>query len=128
MDPATLTALDAMLVGDALGDLPADVQATVLALTVGTGLWAAARPRPAAVVAFVACSLLWSRANHAFEGRVLWTFSHGHGLTVADLLPPALTALILRRARRTASRPSRSSRPERLSRSSRPATHAARPA
>lgn len=100
MDQATLTALDALLVGDALAELPRDVQATVLGLTVATGLWAAGRPRATSLTAFVACSLLWSRANSAFEGRVLWTFAPGRGLTVADLLPPALAALILWRTRR----------------------------
>jgi hypothetical protein len=99
VDPATLTALDAMVVGDALAVLPRDVQAGVLGLTVATGLWAAARPRPAALTAFAACALLWSRANSAFEVKVLWTFAPGRGLTVADLLPPVLTALILWRSR-----------------------------
>ena len=102
MDPTTLTAAHEMVVGDALAELPRPVQAGVLGLTVATGLWAAARPRPAAVTAFVTCSLLWSRANAAFEGRVLYTFSERHGLTVADLLPPALAGLVLLRVRRRA--------------------------
>lgn len=105
MDPVTVTALDSMLVGDALAQVPRGAQAVVLALTVGTGIWAAARPRPPVVLAFVACSLLWSRANSAFEGGVLVSFSPEHGLTVADLLPPALAGLILLRARKAACNP-----------------------
>ena len=98
MDPATATALNALVVGDALGRIPMQTQAAVLGLTIATGAWAALRPRPAPIVAFVACSLLWSRANSALEGGILVRVTPDHGLTVADLLSPALGLLVLARA------------------------------
>jgi hypothetical protein len=95
VDPATSQAIGAMAIGDALAQLPRPVQTLVLGLTVGTGVWAAVRPRPPALLAFVACSALWLRANSDFEGAVLVSFSADHGLSVADLLPPCLGALIV---------------------------------
>jgi hypothetical protein len=108
MDHSTLAALDAMIVGDALGDIPEPAQAAVLALLLGTALWALHRPQVVRVVAFVACALMWSRANHAFEGQVLIVFSTEHGLTTADLVPSGLAlAIVLRSwpATRRAPRP-----------------------
>ncbi len=90
---ATLAAVSSMVVGDALGDLPAEVQAGVLALALASAAWARRGGR-LRVLALCACCLMWSRANHAFEGAVLHTFSHDHGLTVADLVPPALVAWV----------------------------------
>ena len=97
MDTVTRAALDSMIVGDALGDVPAPVQAAVLLLLLGTALWALHRPRAVRVVAFVACALMWSRANHAFEGQVLVVFSAEHGLTTADLVPSGLALAVLLR-------------------------------
>jgi hypothetical protein len=108
VDAANSTALADLVVGDALGRLPLTVQVGVLLLLLATGVWAARRPDPASLVAFVACALVWARANQALEGAVLITLSPEHGLTVPDLLPPALTALILARSaggRRRASPP-----------------------
>jgi hypothetical protein len=90
---ATFAAVSSMVVGDALGDLPAEVQAGVLALALTSAAWARRGGR-LRVLAVGACCLMWSRANHAFEGAVLHTFSHDHGLTVADLVPPALAAWV----------------------------------
>lgn len=94
---ATLTALREMTVGDALGRVPLPVQALVAGLLTGTAAWTAVRPRPLPAVAFTACALMWARANQRLEGPVLVTFAPGHGLVVADLLPPVLLALVLAR-------------------------------
>lgn len=115
MDPVTWHALSALVVGDALGQVPLPVQAAVLVLMIGTAAWAATRRRAAALLAFVACALVWARANQGMEGAVLVTVSPEHGLTLADLLPPALTALVLartaasRRVQESKPRPNRSS-------------------
>lgn len=87
-------AADAMVVGDALGGIPRAYQLLVLGLMVGSALWSLVRASGPAHLAFVACALMWSRANQAFEVAVLWTFSAGHGLTVADLWPPLLALAI----------------------------------
>jgi hypothetical protein len=97
MDAATLTALAELTVGDALGRLPLATQVFVGVLLVATALWTAARPGRTRAVAFGACALVWARANQGLEGFVLLTLSPGHGLTLADLLPPALLALVLAR-------------------------------
>ena len=97
VDHSSLAALDAMIVGDALGDVPAPVQAAVLALLVGTALWALHRPAALRVAAFVVCALMWSRANHAYEGQILVVFTADHGLTTADLVPSGLALAILLR-------------------------------
>jgi hypothetical protein len=97
MDPSTSNALTALMVGDALGRLPLPVQAGVLLLMVACALWAARRPCGPSIVAFVACASMWARANQRMEGAVLITLSPAHGLTVADLLPAALAALVLTR-------------------------------
>lgn len=83
-----------MVVGDALGAVPGDVQLVVLGLLIGTAIWAAVRCTPSAVVAFVACAAMWSRANQAWEGSVLWTLTPEHGITTADLWPPLLAVPI----------------------------------
>lgn len=101
MDAANSTALADLVVGDAMGRLPLTVQVGVLLLLLATGVWAARRPDAASLVAFIACSLVWARANQAMEGAVLITLSPEHGLTIADLLPPALAALIVARHRAT---------------------------
>jgi hypothetical protein len=99
VDAANSTALADLVVGDAMGRLPLTVQIAVLLMLLGTGVWAARRPDAASIMAFLACSLVWARANQAMEGTVLITLSPEHGLTIADLLPPALMALILARHR-----------------------------
>ncbi|MBK7624326.1 MAG: hypothetical protein IPJ14_17105 [Kineosporiaceae bacterium] len=95
--PPGWAAMDAMVVGDALGGIPREHQLLVLGLMVGSALWAVVRPSGPAHLAFVACALMWSRANQAFEVAVLWTISAGHGLTVADLWPPLLALAIVGR-------------------------------
>ena len=95
MDPATVTALNAVVIEDAMGALPMWMQAVVLTLLVATGFWVAWRPSGAGVVAFVACALVWARADQRLEGAILITVAPGRGLTVADLVAPALTAWIL---------------------------------
>ncbi len=105
MDPTTsttVTALNAMIVGDALGRIAAPWQVLVFALMLGSAGWAVRRPAAAATAAFLACAAMWSRANQAFEGPILWTFSVGHGLCAADLWPPLLVGLM---AWRSAVRP-----------------------
>jgi hypothetical protein len=97
MDPITVAALDAMVVGDAVGEIAAPLQYGVLALLVLSAVWASRRPNAAALTGFLACALVWCRANHALEGQVLLTLTTDHGLTTADLLPPALVALVLAR-------------------------------
>lgn len=105
LDPATLEALRRVTVGDALGEVPLPVQLLVAALLVGTGVWTAVRPAPLRAVAFVACTLMWARANQALEGPILLTLTPDHGLVVGDLLPVALLGLVLHRtARRRAGR------------------------
>jgi hypothetical protein len=97
LDPASLTALTDLVVGDALGQVSLAVQAFVGLLMIGTAAWTARRPGWTRAAAFVACTLVWARANHGLEGFVLVTVTPEHGLTVADLLPPALLALVLAR-------------------------------
>jgi hypothetical protein len=92
---ATREALLGMVVGDALGQIAAGWQLAVLVLMVGSATWAAVRPGRLPIVAFVLCALMWSRADQAFEGAVLWSFSSEHGLTVADLWPPILGQVVL---------------------------------
>jgi hypothetical protein len=70
-------------------------QLTVLALMLGSTIWAAVRPGPAASVSLLLCAAVWSRANSQLEGRILVTFTATHGLTLADLLVPALLGLVL---------------------------------
>jgi len=81
-----------MVVGDALGQVSSDTQLLVLGLLLGCAVWAAARRTPAAVAAFLACAVMWSRADQAWEGPVLWTLTPEHGITTADLWPPLLAA------------------------------------
>ena len=90
MDDATLDALRAMTVGDALGTLPPAVQAGLGLLMVLAAGWSLLRPSVLRVVAFLAAGFVFARANQAFEGPVLWTFTHDHGLVLADLLPLGL--------------------------------------
>lgn len=104
MDPATLTALKAMTVGDALGQVPLPVQALVGALMIVSAVWTARRPGWVRAVALVASTAMWARANQGLEGTVLLTLSRDHGLTTADLLPPALLALVLAHVARGRSR------------------------
>lgn len=96
-DQASLTALTDLVVGDAMGQLSLIVQAFVGLLMIGTAVWTARRPGRTRAVAFLACTVVWARANHGLEGFVLVTVTPEHGLTVADLLPPALLALVLAR-------------------------------
>ena len=63
-------AADAMVVGDALGGIPRAYQLLVLGLMVGSALWSLVRASGPAHLAFVACALMWSRANQAFEVAV----------------------------------------------------------
>ncbi len=98
MDDVTAQALTSMISGDALGAVPAPTQAAVLVLVLGTALWALHRPRSARLFAFGACALLWSRANHAFEGEVLLVLSPEHGVTTADLVPAGLVWAIAARS------------------------------
>jgi hypothetical protein len=95
MDRPSLDALYAMVVDDALGTLPPAVQAGLGALMVTAALWAALRPRLLPVAGFLAAAFVFGRANHAFEGPVLVSFTPGHGLVLADLLPVALLGLVV---------------------------------
>jgi hypothetical protein len=104
MDTATLSALAELVVGDALGRVSLPLQGLVGVLMLGTALWTAARPGWTRMAAFTACVLVWSRANQGLEGFVLLSVTPDHGLTVADLLPPALLALVLVRVPGTGSR------------------------
>ena len=97
IDPATSTALSALVVGDALGQVAMPAQLAVLTLMLATAGWARSRRTLISLVAFVACALVWSRANQRLEGQILITFTPDHGLTTADLLAPTLTALVLAR-------------------------------
>jgi hypothetical protein len=97
MDAATVTALTELTVGDALGQVPLVVQTLVGVLLVATAVWTALRPDLTRAAAFVSCAAIWVRANQGLEGFVLVTVSPKHGLTLADLLPPALLALVLAR-------------------------------
>ncbi|MBI4944257.1 MAG: hypothetical protein HY830_26240 [Actinobacteria bacterium] len=98
MDRASLDALYAMVVDDALGTLAPRVQAGLAGLMVVAALWAALRPRLLPVLGFLAAAFVFARANHAFEGPVLVTFAPGHGLVLADLAPVALLGLVVVRA------------------------------
>ncbi|WP_088318776.1 hypothetical protein [Kineosporia sp. R_H_3] len=98
MDRPGLDALYAMVVDDALGTLAPRVQAGLAGLMVVAALWAALRPRPLPVVGFLAAAFVFGRANHAFEGPVLVSFTPGHGLVLADLAPVALLGLVVVRA------------------------------
>jgi hypothetical protein len=100
VDGATATALGDMVIGDALGAVPLGTQFTVLLLMIGCALWASQRTSPLAVLAFVACAAMWSRANQALEGAILLSLNHEHGITTADLWPPALAALVIARHQR----------------------------
>lgn len=95
MDTLTVAALQAMVVGDALGAVPRSLQLLVAALMVGTALWVATGAGGLRALAFLACVAVYSRANQAFEGPVLLTLTPEHGLVAADLLPVALAAGIL---------------------------------
>jgi hypothetical protein len=95
MDAATSSAVSDVVIGDALGALPLKVQCAVLALTVVTAVWVYRRPGVLPILGFAVCVLVWERANQRLEGAVLLTFAPSRGLTVADLLPPALVASIL---------------------------------
>jgi hypothetical protein len=97
VNQASLTALTDIVVGDAMGQLSLVVQGVVGLLMIGSAVWTALRPGRTRAVAFLACTLVWARANHGLEGFVLVTVTPEHGLTVADLLPPALLALVLSR-------------------------------
>jgi hypothetical protein len=97
LDHASLSAITDLVMGDAMGQVSLAVQAFVGLLMIGCAVWTALRPGRTRAVAFVACAVVWARANHGLEGFVLVTVSPEHGLTVADLLPPALLALVLAR-------------------------------
>ena len=84
--------LDRLLTGTSLHD-----QLVLLGVMLGCTLWAMRRPRTPALVATLGCALLWSRANTRMEGRILVVISPGHGLTLADMLLPALAALLVLR-------------------------------
>jgi hypothetical protein len=99
VDRTTLSALRDVLIGDALGGLPLAVQAGVATLLVGTGLWAAHRPGRIRLIALLACAAVWTRANQRLEGAILVTVAPSRGLTVADLLPPAVLLLVAVRRR-----------------------------
>jgi len=105
MDASTLNALTELIVGDALGQVPLGVAALVGVLMLGTAVWTAHRPDTVRAVAFLACAVVWARADQGLEGAVLVALSPEHGLTLADLLPPALLALVLARRAELARRP-----------------------
>jgi hypothetical protein len=78
-------------------------QCVVLGLMLGCTAWAVARTGWLPLVGLGACVLVWARANSLLEGAVLVRLGPGHGLTLADVLVPALLgAVLLARDRRQA--------------------------
>lgn len=70
-------------------------QLLVLGLMLGCGVWAAARRGVLPLIALAVCTAVWLRANSQLEGAVLVSFTREHGLTLADLLVPALGSAVL---------------------------------
>ena len=85
---------------EALTQVPLPGQLLVLALMLGCGAWAAARAGVLPLLALAACTAVWLRANSHLEGRVLVVLAPGRGLTLADLLVPALGCAVLLPRRR----------------------------
>jgi hypothetical protein len=79
----------------ALPQVPLPFQLVVLALMLGCGLWAVLRPGVLPLIGLGACVGVWLRANSQLEGLILVRVSHDHGLTMADLLVPALCCAVL---------------------------------
>jgi hypothetical protein len=104
VDPSNAAALHDLVIGDLLGAEPVRVQALVLALLLGSTLWAAARPRVLPGIGLLACAAMWARTNQRLEGGVLLTLAPGRGLTAADLLIPAALVLVAVRAVRATRR------------------------
>lgn len=88
---------DAGFVAEALTQVELPGQLVVLALMLGCGAWSALRPGALPLTCLAACAALWLRANSRLEGAVLLDLAPGRGLTLADLLVPALGCLVLLR-------------------------------
>jgi hypothetical protein len=82
---------------EALTQVSLPGQLAVLALMLGCGIWVAVRPDAASGLGLALCAAVWLRANSRLEGRILITLDPAHGLTLADLLVPALFGLALLR-------------------------------
>lgn len=88
--------MDLRFVAEALTRVPLPGQLVVLGLMLGCAMWTALRPgRRLPVIALGLCMLFWLRANSYLEGAILVTVTRDHGLTVADLLVPALACVVL---------------------------------
>lgn len=77
--------------------------ALTMNLLVVVGAWCLAKPSRPAAVCLAALALAWLFGNGPLEGRILWTFTQQHGLTVSDLLSAAglaIAALTWRRSNR----------------------------
>jgi hypothetical protein len=92
--------MDPAFAAEALTQVGLPGQVMVLTLMLGCGLWTALRPGSLPVIALAACAALWLRADSQLEGAVLITFAPGRGVTVADLLVPALGCAVLLSGRR----------------------------
>jgi hypothetical protein len=99
--------MDPGFLADALTQVGLPGQVAVLALLLGCGIWTAVRPGVLPLVGLSACAAIWLRANSHLEGVVLITVSREHGLTLADLLVPALGCVVLLSRRAVLNRPVR---------------------
>ena len=106
--------MDLPFLAEALTQVSLPGQIVVLVLMLGCGGWAALRPGVLPLIGLGACAALWLRANSQLEGVVLVTITPEHGLTLADLLVPALgcATLLRRAATRAATEPEPEPRPE----------------
>ena len=92
--------MDPRFLAEALTRVSLPGQVAVLILLLGCAAWAVLRPGPLPVVGLAGCAAVWLRANSHLEGVVLLSFGPGRGLTLADLLVPALgCGILLRRSR-----------------------------
>jgi|tagenome__1003787_1003787.scaffolds.fasta_scaffold20848424_2 hypothetical protein len=87
--------MDPRFLAEALTQVSLPGQLVVLVLMLGCAAWTALRPGALPVIGLSCCAAIWLRANTHLEGLVLITFGPGRGLTLADLLVPALGCVVL---------------------------------
>ena len=70
--------------------------------------WCAAKPNRASILSVILFAFIWPVTNGPLEGHTLMHLSHGHGITVSDMLSVvAITVAAVQGVRRTGGRTSR---------------------